>query len=185
MRFLSGLYNRQDWQGILDMEETALLTACAINLGTSGSVPDREASVYYWLGLAHERLAQQLSVEGVHVRQHHHTVHTRRLTDRYTETLAHLHTHTHTQRERERERERERDAHTHTHTHARTHTHEHARTRIHRRSHTHSHTLTHTHTHTHRKEPSSCTKSSSPLLESMGAVHRKPRHSATWATRIS
>ena len=91
------------------MEETALLTACAINLGTSGSVPDREASVYYWLGLAHERLAQQLSVEGVHVRQHHHTLHTRRLTDRYTETLAHLHTHTHTERERERER------HTHTH----------------------------------------------------------------------
>ena len=36
-----------------------------------------------------------------------------------------------------------------------------------------------------RKEPSSCTKSSSPLLESMGAVQRKPRHSATWATRIS
>ena len=77
------------------MEETALLTACAINLGTSGSVPDREASVYYWLGLAHERLAQQLSVEGVDVRQHHHTVHTRRLTDRYTETLAHLRAHTH------------------------------------------------------------------------------------------
>ena len=69
--------------------------------------------------------------------------------------------------------------------HASTHTHEHARTRIHRRSHTHTHTYTHTHTHTHRKEPSSCTKSSSPLLESMGAVHRKPRHSATWATRIS
>ena len=106
------------------MEETALLTACAINLGTSGSVPDREASVYYWLGLAHERLAQQLSVEGVDVCQHHHTVHTRRLTDRYTETLAHLCTHTHSHTHTERERERER--HTHTHTRARTHTHTHA-----------------------------------------------------------
>ena len=101
------------------MEETALLTACAINLGTSGSVPDREASVYYWLGLAHERLAQQLSVEGVHVCQHHHTVHARRLTDRYTETLAHLCT----EREREKERERERERRTHTHTHARARTH--------------------------------------------------------------
>ena len=136
MRFLSGLYNRQDWQGILDMEETALLTACAINLGTSGSVPDREASVYYWLGLAHERLAQQLSVEGVDVCQHPHTVHTRRLTDRYTETLAHLCT----EREREIDRQTDRDrqtdkytrTHTHTRTHARTHTHEPARTRIHR-----------------------------------------------------
>ena len=121
LRFLSGLYNRQDWQGILDMEETALLTACAINLGTSGSVPDREASVYYWLGLAHERLAQQLSVEGVDVCQHHHTVHTRRLTDRYTETLAHLCTER--ERERERERDRQTDTHANTHTHARAHTH--------------------------------------------------------------
>ena len=33
----------------------------------------RAEAVYYWLGLANERLAQQLGPRGVDVREHHHT----------------------------------------------------------------------------------------------------------------
>jgi tetratricopeptide (TPR) repeat protein len=69
---MTGLCNRQDWQGILDMEETALLAARALVLPTSRHQGRAEA-VYYWLGLANERLAQQLSLRGVDVREHHHT----------------------------------------------------------------------------------------------------------------
>ena len=50
------------------------------------------------------------------------------------------------------------------------------------RTHTHTHTLTHV--CKRRKGPSSSTHSSSPLLESMGAVERKPRHKAILASRI-
>jgi len=62
------------------MEETALLTACALNLPTSGSVPDQEGKVYYWLGAANEKLAQQLFVAGADIREHHYTVQIRRQT---------------------------------------------------------------------------------------------------------
>jgi len=69
---MTGLCNRQDWQSILDMEETALLAARALVLPNSGRQVRAEA-VYYWLGLANERLAQQLGPRGVDVREHHHT----------------------------------------------------------------------------------------------------------------
>jgi hypothetical protein len=55
------------------MEETALLTARALILPTSGRQGRAEA-VYYWLGLANERLAQQLSLCGMDIRQHQYTV---------------------------------------------------------------------------------------------------------------
>jgi hypothetical protein len=62
------LWHLQDWHGILDMEETAILAARALVLPTSGR-QDRAEAVYYWLGLANERLAQQLSLLGVDVRE--------------------------------------------------------------------------------------------------------------------
>jgi tetratricopeptide (TPR) repeat protein len=81
---MTGLCNRQDWQSILDMEETALLAARALVLPNSGRQVRAEA-VYYWLGLANERLAQQLSLRGVDVREHYHT---KRALELYQQQLA-------------------------------------------------------------------------------------------------
>ena len=78
------LWHLQDWQGILDMEETAILAARALVLPTSGR-QDRAEAVYYWLGLANERLAQQLSLLGVDVREHHHA---KRALELYQQQLA-------------------------------------------------------------------------------------------------
>jgi hypothetical protein len=43
------LWHLPDWQGILDMEETAMLAARALVLPTSGR-QDRAEAVNYWLG---------------------------------------------------------------------------------------------------------------------------------------
>ena len=43
------LWHLQDWHGILDMEETAILAARALVLPTSGR-QDRAEAVNYWLG---------------------------------------------------------------------------------------------------------------------------------------
>ena len=45
----------------------------------------RAENFYYWLGLANERLAQQLSLRGVDVREHHHT---KRALELYQQQLA-------------------------------------------------------------------------------------------------
>ena len=78
------LWHLPDWQGILDMEETAMLAARALVLPTSGR-QDRAEAVNYWLGTSPYWLAQQLSLLGVDVREHHHA---KRALELYQQQLA-------------------------------------------------------------------------------------------------
>jgi hypothetical protein len=68
---LSALYKTQDWNGILQMEGKALLTARALVLPASGR-QERAEAVYYYLGIAHQRLALLEQLGGADVRESAH-----------------------------------------------------------------------------------------------------------------
>jgi len=67
------LYAKQDWQGIVLMEEEVMLTAEVMLASANGAQQDRavesslprDSALFYYLGLAHEKLASELSAGSI------------------------------------------------------------------------------------------------------------------------